>query len=241
MGVAAQLVDGSLGMGYGVTCSSMLVYAGFMPVVVSSSVHMSEIATTLFSGLSHIKFGNVDKRLFFRLTGFGVLGGVLGVLALVKLSIDGAHVKKYMSALLLAMGCIIIIIQIVRRKVVTGEISTSKLGFLGLLAGFMDAAGGGGWGPIMTSTLTVGNVEPRKAVGTTDLAEFFVTVAIVVTFIATMGLDSFRWDIALILAAAAVPVTVIAAYLCRKMPQRILGILIGTLLILVNLRTLLSK
>ena len=120
------------------------------------------------------------------------------------------------------------------------QISVPTLGLLGLLAGFASAIGGGGWGAIMTSSLTIGSVEPRKAVGTVNLAKFFVTVSIVITFLATVGIKCCRWDIALILAGVAVPVAVLGAYLCSRIPNRILGILVGSLLILINLKTLLT-
>lgn len=243
-GIVAQLIDGTLGMGYGVSASTLLTSFGIYPVIVSASVHMSELVTTFGSGLSHWKFGNVDKKILAPLIIFGVIGGFLGAYCLAKLSLSGTPVKKGVNCILLAMGCLICLRFWLRRKMQANEfvrtIGFGKLSVLGFIGAFVDAIGGGGWGPIVTTGLVASDLEPRKAIGSVDLAEFFVTFSMVVTFLVMIGLDQFRWDIAIILALAALPVTPLAAWLCRRSPQRLLGISVGILLILINVRALLN-
>lgn len=241
-GIIAQLVDGTLGMGYGVTSSTLLTSFGIYPVIVSASVHMSELATTFGSGLSHWKFGNVEKKVLLPLVIFGCIGGVAGAVCLATLSLSGGPVKKTVSIILLAMGCLICTRFLFAKKaktmVYTETIGFWKLAGLGLVGAFVDATGGGGWGPVVTTSLVVADLEPRKAIGSVDLSEFFVTLAMVITFIFMIGIDQFRWDIAVVLALAALPVTPLAAWLCKRIPHRFLGIAVGILLILINIRAL---
>ena len=252
IGFVAQFIDGSLGMGYGIFSASLLIAGGLYPVIASATVHTAEIVTTLFSGGSHLFFGNVKKEWLLPLVIPGVLGGVAGAYFLTL--IPGATMKPFVAGLLLILG-IIVLYRFMRRKVPAPVLeadppqgrdslpvagSRLKLPALGLVAAFVDAVGGGGWGPIAAPGLILSeNTEPRKVVGTVNLVEFFVTVAIVVTFIVTIGWESFEWNLVIALLIGGVIAAPIAAYLCKKMPAKLLGILIGLLLIGVNLRTLL--
>lgn len=240
VGAIAQLIDGTLGMGYGVTSSSLLITFGFYPVIVSASVHMSEIFTSLGSGIFHLRFGNVEKKIFFPLILFGIPGGILGAYCLVKLSLSPLPVKKIVGFVLFLMGCLILFRFLVSNTLNNSsfkkELKFWKLLLLGGFAAFIDAIGGGGWGPVSTSTLIVNRIEPRKAIGSVNLAEFFVTVTMVVTFLILVGPEGFRWGIAGILAVSGLLVSPLAAYLCKKIPARILGILVGIILIFLNLR-----
>ena len=252
IGFAAQFIDGSLGMGYGIFSASLLIAGGLYPVIASATVHTAEIVTTLFSGGSHLLFGNVKKEWLLPLVIPGVLGGVAGAYFLTL--VPGAAMKPFVAGLLLILG-IVVLYRFVRRKAPAPVLeadppkgkdsspvtsSRLKLPALGLVAAFVDAVGGGGWGPIATPGLIFSeNTEPRKVVGTVNLVEFFVTVAIAVTFIVTIGWESFEWNLVIALLIGGVIAAPIAAYLCKKMPAKLLGMLIGLLLIGVNLRTLL--
>jgi uncharacterized membrane protein YfcA len=169
----------------------------------------------------------------------GVIGGVLGAYFLS--SIPGKTVKPWVAALLLTMGCLIVYRFFTRREwgVAGKRLSRPKMTLLGLVAGFLDAVGGGGWGPVATPSLILSeNGRPHEVVGSVNLVEFFVTVAETITFALTIGLESFRWDIVVALLIGGVIAAPIAAWLCKKLPHRMMGILIGALLILLNVRTL---
>jgi len=252
IGFLAQFIDGTLGMGYGVFSASLLIAGGLYPAIASATVHTAEVFTTLVSGGSHLFLGNVKKEWLLPLVIPGVVGGVAGAYFLTL--IPGAMMKPFVAGLLLILGIIVLYRFISRKEVAPapeadtlGTMNSSllaklplKLPVLGLIAAFMDAVGGGGWGPIATPGLILSeNTEPRKVVGTVNLAEFFVTIAISATFIATIGWESFKWDLVIVLIIGGVIAAPIAAYLCKRMPAKALGILIGLLLIGVNLRTLL--
>ncbi|MCU0612935.1 MAG: sulfite exporter TauE/SafE family protein, partial [Candidatus Eisenbacteria bacterium] len=201
IGFVAQFVDGTLGMGYGVFSATLLVAAGLAPVLVSASVHAAEVVTTLVSGVAHHSFGNVDRRLVLSLVIPGMIGGVAGALFLAN--VDGKVVKPWVAGILLVMGIIIIWRFVAKGSVEesaaccgdgatveqgSSGLSRTKLAIVGFIAAAFDAFGGGGWGPITTPTLLLGhNVKPHKVVGSVNLCEFFVTVAITVTFIFSVG------------------------------------------------------
>jgi uncharacterized membrane protein YfcA len=242
VGYLAQFVDGTLGMGYGVFSASLLVSIGLYPVIASASVHTAEIFTTLLSGVSHFKLGNVKRDLVLSLAIPGVIGGVAGAYFLA--SVPGKTIKPFVAAILLAMGLLILYRVLLRKNPIPSENnghSRVKLTLLGLVAGFMDAVGGGGWGPIATPSLILsGNDEPRQVVGSVNLVEFFVTLAETLTFLIMIGPEAFRWDIVVALLIGGAIAAPLAAFTCKKLPHKALGGLIGVALVGLNVRTLLS-
>ena len=184
IGFAAQLVDGALGMAFGVITSTLMVgLLGVPPAVASQRVHVVECFTTATSGISHLIHRNIDKRLFFRLLIPGVIGGVTG--AYVLASIDASVVKPFVLIYLAGIG----IYLLVRGLLYPPTLREAKhVAPLGLLGGFLDAAGGGGWGPVVTSNLLIQGADPRKVVGTVNSVEFFLTLAISASFIYHLGI-----------------------------------------------------
>jgi uncharacterized membrane protein YfcA len=240
VGFIAQAVDGTLGMGYGVFSTALLVGFGLAPAIASASVHTAETVTTLVSGISHWRLGNVRWNLFIPLAATGAAGGVAGAYLLA--SVPGQTMKPAVSAILLVMGALVLY-RFLRRRDAEPEAGKPtplwQASLLGLAAGFLDAVGGGGWGPLATPTLILkGDHEPRQVVGTVNLVEFVVTLAETITFLLTIGPENFEWGIVGALVVGGVIAAPMAAWLCRKMPHRALGIAIGVLLVLLNLRTL---
>jgi len=237
VGFMAQIIDGALGMAYGVTSTSFLLSLGIpsiTPAIASASVHASEICTTAVSGLSHLRFGNVDKDLLMRLLIPGVIGGVLG--AYILSAVSGETIKPFVALYLLIMGLWILIKAI--RKAQEREVRT-KLIPLGLIGGFFDAIGGGGWGPIVTTTLVARGKNPRLAVGSVNLAEFFVTLSESITFVITIGSAlAQQWLIIAGLIVGGVLAAPLAAYICKRLPRRALMMLVGVLIMAVSFRTL---
>lgn len=245
IGFVAQFVDGTLGMGYGVFSATLLVASGLMPKMVSASVHTAEVFSTLASGLAHHGFGNVDKTLVVALSIPGVLGGVVGALCLAN--VPGEAVKPWVAGFLLCMG-VVVVMRFMREKPncqAPGQndapkgLSKGRIGLVGFLAAALDAFGGGGWGPIATPTLLLGhNVMPHKVIGSVNLSEFFVTSAIALTFMLSIGPEHFEWTIVACLLVGGVLAAPTAAWVCKKLPHRALGISVGVLLVLTNIRTL---
>jgi uncharacterized membrane protein YfcA len=186
IGFAAQLIDGALGMAYGQISSTMLISMGVPPATASASVHTAETFTTAVSGISHVAHGNIDWKLFFRIAIPGMIGGVLGAFVLTR--IDGNTAKPFVLAYLTALGLYLFYRGVMHRHT---ERTPKVVSPLGLVGGFLDAAGGGGWGGIVTSNLLVQGSNPRKTIGTVNLAEFFLTVTISATFIVTLGWEAF--------------------------------------------------
>lgn len=232
VGFVAQLIDGALGMAYGVSSNAFLLSLGLPPLVASASVHASEIFTTGVSGLFHLRFGNVRKDLFLKLLVPGVIGGVLG--AYLLSNIDGNVIKPYINAYLLLMGLVIIRKAIVKNG--AEKHITRFIPPLGLVGGFFDAIGGGGWGPIVTTTLVARGNNPRASIGSVNAAEFFVTLSQSVVFILTIGLT--HWQVILGLLAGGVVAAPLAAYLTNKLPTRLLMFLVGLLICFLSIRTL---
>ncbi|MCJ7655427.1 MAG: sulfite exporter TauE/SafE family protein [Dehalococcoidia bacterium] len=239
-GLCAQLIDGSLGMGFGVISSTILVGLGVAPAMASASVHTAEIATTLASGTSHFRFGNVKKEWLLPLVVPGIVGGTLGAAFLS--SIPGGAIKPYVAGFLLIMG-LVMIYRFTLHKVKiapSGKVSYKKMVGLGFIAAFFDAMGGGGWGPIATPGLVLTeNEEPRKVIGTVNIAEFFVTIAEAVTFFLILGSKSYNWGSIGMIALGGVCMAPVAAWLTKKMPSRVLGLVAGIMVVLYNIRTLL--
>ena len=229
IGFAAQLVDGALGMAFGVICSTLMVgVLGLPPAVASQRVHIVECFTTATSGISHLLHGNIDKRLFFRLLIPGVIGGVLG--AYVLSSLDASVVKPFVLVYLSAIGLYILW----RGLFYPPKLKDAKLiEPLGLFGGFLDAAGGGGWGPVVTSNLLIQGADPRKVVGTVNSVEFFLTLTISATFIYHLGLaDVAGATLGLLIGGiAAAP---IGAWAAKHLPAKHMLILVGFVLTLTS-------
>jgi uncharacterized membrane protein YfcA len=186
IGFAAQLVDGALGMAYGQISSTLLISMGVPPAAASAGVHTAETFTTAVSGISHVAHRNVDWRLFFRIVIPGVIGGVIGAYVLTQIDADTA--KPIVLTYLTALGLYLFYRGVMHRHT---ERQPKVVAPLGLVGGFLDAAGGGGWGAIVTSNLLVQGSNPRKTIGTVNTAEFFLTVTISATFIAALGWEAF--------------------------------------------------
>jgi uncharacterized protein len=242
VGLLAQLVDGSLGMAYGVTSSTLLLATGYAPAAASAAVHFSEIGTTLVSGISHHRLGNVDWRTVGIIAVPGGLGAYAGATFLS--SIDGDTAKPWVAGLLLALGTYVVYRFLVlggRRPQFRGKLSAAFLAPLGVVAGLMDAIGGGGWGPVgTTSLLSSGRLEPRKVVGSIDTAEFVVAIGGSVGFLLALGSQGIEWGIVAALLTGGVIAAPLAAWLVRHLPARVLGVAAGGLIILTNCKTILE-
>lgn len=243
VGLVAQLVDGSLGMAYGVTSSTLLLATGVAPAAASAAVHFSEIGTTLVSGFSHHKLGNVDWRTVSIIALPGGIGAFAGATFLS--SLDGDTAKPWVAALLLALGVYVVYRFLVlggRRPQFRGRLSATFLAPLGVVAGLMDAIGGGGWGPVgTTSLLSSGRLEPRKVVGSIDTSEFVVAVGGSLGFLLALGSQDIPWSIAGALLAGGVIAAPFAAWLVKHLPARVLGVAAGGLIILTNSKTILES
>lgn len=238
VGLAAQLVDGALGMAYGVTSSTLLLVAGIAPAAASASVHLAEIGTTLAAGVSHWRFGNVDWRVVARIGLPGAVGAFAGATLLSSVSTEAA--APWMSGILLALGAYLLV-RFARPVTarVAGPLRRRFLAPLGLVAGFVDATGGGGWGPVATPSLLVsGRLEPRKVVGSVDAAEFAVAGAASIGFLVGLGSGGFVWSTVVALLAGGVVAAPVAAWLVRIVPAQLLGAGVGGLIVLTNARTL---
>ncbi len=236
VGFVAQLIDGALGMAYGVSSNTFLLSVGLPPAIASASVHIAEMFTTGISGLAHFKLGNVDKEVFKRLIIPGVLGGVLG--AYILTTIPTNIIKPLVSIYLLIMG-VRILLNAWKTCIICDKEPEPWFIPLGAAGGFFDAIGGGGWGPIVTTTLVATGRLPHKMIGSVNASEFFVTTAESITFILTLGAAlREQWQIVVGLLGGGVIAAPLAAYVCRKLPPRVLMGMVGALIILLSLRTL---
>jgi uncharacterized membrane protein YfcA len=225
IGFAAQVVDGALGMAFGVICNTLLVAVlGVPPAVASARIHVVEIFTTGASGISHLIHRNIDWKLFWRLVPAGVVGGVAG--ATVLSSLDAGIVKPFVLAYLVAVGLWLLIRgffyppKFARPKIVAP---------LGLFGGFLDAAGGGGWGPVVTSNLLVQGGEPRKVIGTVNSAEFLLAVSVSLTFIFHLGIEDILGP-TLGLIIGGVAAAPLGAFLAKKFAPKTMLIMVGVIL-----------
>nr|WP_238356376.1 sulfite exporter TauE/SafE family protein [Kribbella italica] len=241
LGSVAQLVDGTLGMAYGVTATTALLITGITPAVASASVHLSEVGTTLASGLSHWRFGNVDWRVVALIGVPGGVGAFAGATFLSNLSTESASL--WVAALLILLG-VYILARFATGKVrgvIQGRVGGRFLGPLGLVAGFVDATGGGGWGPVATSALLgSGKLAPRKTVGSVNAAEFIVSVAASLGFLFGLGNENIPYEIVAALLIGGVIAAPLAAWLVSRLATQWLGVGVGLVLILTNARTLLK-
>jgi uncharacterized membrane protein YfcA len=242
IGLGAQLVDGTLGMAYGVTTTTLLLSAGYAPAAASASVHLAEIGTTLASGASHWRFGNVDWKVVARIGVPGAIGAFAGATFLSHLSTESA--KPWMAGILLALGAYLLIRFATHVPTQRLDVPPRKrfLTPLGLFAGFVDATGGGGWGPVATPTLiSSGRMTPRKVIGTVDTSEFLVALAASLGFLIGIGSEGVVWSSVLALLLGGLIAAPIAAYLVRHMPTRLLGASVGGLIVVTNLKTILDS
>jgi uncharacterized membrane protein YfcA len=239
-GFVAQLVDGSLGMGYGITSSTILLFVGLSPAAASASVHFAKIGTGATSGIAHHKFGNVDWKVVRRIALPGSIGAFLGATLLSSLSTEFS--RPISSTLLFALGVYVVIRFLVGKQRVQRK-GTPRLRFLiplGLVGGFVDATGGGGWGPVATpALLTDGRLEPNRVIGTVSASEFAVAVAASFGFLVSVGATGVRFDYVVALLLGGLIASPIAAYLVRHLNSRFLGVIVGGFICFTNARILL--
>ncbi|WP_190277591.1 sulfite exporter TauE/SafE family protein [Adhaeribacter rhizoryzae] len=231
-GFLAQLIDGTLGMAYGVSCSTLLLTFGLPPAVASASVHTAEVFTTGVSGLSHLFLQNVNKALFFRIVIPGVLGAVIGAY-LISEVLNGDLIKPYISGYLLIMGILILVKSF--RVLPTVE-RLRRVFLLGITGGFLDAVGGGGWGPIVTSNLIFQGKTPQETIGTVNTAEFFVAFFSTGVFLFFVGLDS--WPVVLALILGGVLAAPVGAVLAKKVKPKTMMRLVGIIIIIISAYTI---
>src|SRR5215213_9692456 len=243
VGLIAQLVDGSLGMTYGVTSQSLLLTVGIAPALASASVHIAEVGTTAASGASHWRFGNVDWSKVWPLAIPGAIGAFLGAVVL-SAFITAEAAEPIVAVFLFGLGVFVLARFSFRRHERPVQVRPVSKGFLaplGLIAGFLDAAGGGGWGPISTPTLlSSGRMEPRKIIGTVDTSEFVIAVCASVGFLFGLSFADVPWTIVGALLLGGLIAAPIAAYIVRILPARIMGTAVGGFILVVNANTFFS-
>lgn len=236
VGFLAQLIDGSLGMAYGVSSNSFLLGVGVPPAIASASVHTAEVFTTAISGFSHWRLGNIDKKIVLGLILPGVVGGAFG--AFVLTSVDGDKIKPFIAIYLLIMGVRILTKAFKHKGNPDKDPEPKLLVPLGLAGGTMDAIGGGGWGPIVTTTLISSGHTPRKTIGSVNFSEFFVTLVVSITFLLTIGIT--YWNVFLGLMIGGVIAAPLGALLTKKIPAKAIMIVVGLVIIFLQIRTLLQ-
>ncbi|MET7376937.1 sulfite exporter TauE/SafE family protein [Micromonospora arida] len=242
VGLVAQLIDGSLGMAYGLTSSTLLLVAGVAPAAASASVHLAEIGTTLAAGVAHWRFGNVDWRVVTRIALPGAVGAFAGATLLSSISTEAAG--PWMAGILFTLGAYLLIrfARPLRTDRVGGRLRSRFLGPLGLVAGFVDATGGGGWGPVATPALLVsGRMEPRKVIGSVDTSEFVVAGAASIGFLIGLGSEGFLLPTVAALLIGGLIAAPLAAWLVRIVPAQLLGAAVGGVIVLTNARTLIRS
>ena len=229
-GFLAQLIDGALGMAYGVSCSSLLIAFNVPPVISSASVHISEVFTTGVSGLSHLYFKNVHRQLLMKLVIPGILGAGIGAFLLSEYFL-GDWIKPFVSAYLMILGLMIVRKAILIKRVASGHVKyIRRLAFAG---GFLDAVGGGGWGPIVVSNLIHQGANPKRTIGSANTAEFFVALVSSAVFITFVKINNWQPLIGILLGGiVAAP---LAAYLVKIIRPKPMMIVVGILVTLVSL------
>jgi uncharacterized protein len=232
IGFFAQMVDGAIGMAYGIISTIFMLSAGIHPAAASASVHASKVFTTAASGISHLLIGNVNRPLFKVLMLSGMVGAVSGA-AMITI-IPSAMVVRLVSVYLTVMGLVIVAKAVRQHKVRSGQQKGAAV--LGLAGGFLDAAGGGGWGPIVTTTLLNRGVLPRYAIGTVSLSEFFVSLFASLTFLVTIGIGN--WWMVFGLISGGIIAAPLAAYCCKIIPKYPMMLLVGSVIVVLSLRNL---
>ncbi len=230
-GFIAQMIDGALGMAYGVSASTFLMSMGLSPAIASMSVHTSEIFTSGVSGFMHLRFGNVNNKLFKVIVIPGVIGAILGAYILSEFEQYNTIIKPIVGVYTLILG-IIIIRKVIRKNNRRKKIK--KVGWLAVTGGFLDSIGGGGWGPVVSSTLIASGKNPRMIIGSVNLAEFFISLASSFTFFTIIG--STHWQPILGLILGGVCAAPIAAHLSKRLNVKAMMIMVGILIIIVSLR-----
>lgn len=236
LGFFAQLIDGTMGMAYGVSCNTFLrIFAGIPSSMASASVHFAEVFTTFASGATHFKMKNINKKLFLMLLFPGVIGGVIG--AYLVSSLYSEKLDPIIDIYLVIMG-VIVLSKVFKKERKTREPGKYAIG-LGFIGGFLDAVGGGGWGPVVTSTLVATDHDVRTTIGSVNTAEFFITIAQSAAFFITLGstfLENMYAILGIIIGGLlAAP---IAALLCKKIPIKPMLAAVGLLIIGLNLYSL---
>ena len=230
-GFIAQMIDGALGMAYGVSATTFLLSFGVSPAVASMSVHASEIFTSGVSGLMHLKFGNVNNKLFKVIVLPGVIGSIIGAYILTEFEYYNSIIKPIVGGYTLILG-VVIIVKVIRKHQKRKQLK--RVGWLATAGGFLDAIGGGGWGPVVSSTLIASGKNPRLVIGSVNLAEFFVSLASSFTFFTLIGGSGWQTILGLILGGVvAAP---IAAHLSKKLNVKAMMIFVGIVVIIVSLR-----
>jgi uncharacterized membrane protein YfcA len=230
-GFIAQMIDGALGMAYGVTATTFLLSVGITPAAASASVHASEVFTSGVSGYMHLKFGNVNSKLFKTLVIPGIIGAILGAYVLSSLEEYSTYIKPIVSIYTLFLGVIIIRKALIKRM---EKRQLKRVGVLALFGGYLDSIGGGGWGPIVSSTLIASGRHPKYTIGSVNLTEFFVSLASSITFFTVIGLG--YWQVIIGLILGGIVAAPIAAKLANKLPVKSMMILVGMVIIIVSLR-----
>lgn len=238
-GFIAQMIDGAMGMAFGVISTTVLISLAYSPAAASAIVHFAKIATGAASGAAHIKYGNVDWHATIKVAVPGGVGAFVG--AIVLSNIDLRAAIPWTSSILLIMG--IVVLYRFSRQTILGKKRRARarwLAPLGLVGGFVDSTGGGGWGPIVTTSLTASNaLEPRKAIGSTNTAELVVAIASSLGFLVGLGAKQMPWAAVLALVIGGTLAAPVAAWLVKRAPQRILGVFVGGLIVMLNVRQLL--
>jgi uncharacterized membrane protein YfcA len=236
-GFLAQMVDGALGMGYGVTCTTVLLSIGVNLPAISGSIHTAEMFSSGVSGYSHYKFGNVNKKLFKTLLIPGVIGAIAGAYLLSRFGDQYAvYIRPALAAYTLFLGT-----KILRAAFRNNGIAkkVKHVGWLAGAGGFLDSFGGGGWGPLVTSTLISKGRSPRYVIGSVSITEFFITLASAVTFFSMLGIN--HWPIILGLIVGGTVAAPLAAKLAGRLPVKTMFICVGGLVIVWSLRILLKS
>lgn len=235
-GFLAQMVDGALGMGYGVTSATIMLSAGVNPAAISGSIHTAEMFASGASGYSHYKFGNVNKKLFKALLIPGVIGAILGAILLTKLGETHIeYIRPILAVYTLFLGIRILISAFRKQR---PQKKFKRYGALAGAGGFLDSFGGGGWGPIVTTTLITKGRSPKYVIGSVSLTEFFVTLASAFTFFTMLGVS--HWQTILGLVIGGFVAAPFAAKLAGRLPKKTSFILLGALVIFWSIKILIK-